>query len=269
MPLAALQRDFHAALIAKPVAVADSETISAVVRQDALGAAHRVSIYRNAVRSNWRGALQAVHPVVQKLVGSAFFNEAADRYAEAHPSTSGDLHDYGSRFGDFLAGYPHARELPYLPDVARLEWALHESFHSRDVEPLALARLGAVAPDEYGNLAFRVAPSVRLIDTAWPIFAIWEANQGEGDLPPDFTLDGGGDWLMVRRDGFAPVVELLDPADYEFLSASLAGETLAQAVERPAIASLDDPGTYLLAALQRFVPAGVLYDFTLADTDAA
>ena len=259
MPLAALQRDFR-------TAIADADpAIEAAVRTDALGAARRVAIYRNAVRSNWRGALQSIYPVVQKLVGPGFFNEAADRYAEAHPSASGDLHDYGARFGDFLAGYAHARELPYLPDVARLEWALHESFHAEDVEPLVLARLAAVAPDDYGNLAFRVAPCARLIDTAWPILAIWEANQGDGDLPLDFQLDGGGDWLLVRREGFEARIELLDHADFEFLSAGLAGETLAEAVERPAIATLDDPGAYLLAALQRFVPAGVLYDFSLRD----
>jgi len=270
MPLAALQRDFRAAIAGAAAGASDgAAAIESAVRPDALGAARRVAIYRNAVRSNWRGALQAVYPVIFKLVGAAFFNEAANRYAESHPSTSGDLHDFGGKFGDFLAAYPHAERLPYLPDMARLEWALHESFHALDVEPVVLARLAAVPPDAYGNLAFRVAPSVKLLDTAWPIFAIWEANQREGDLPPDFELEGGGDWLMVRRDGFDAVVELLDHADFEFLSAGHAGETLAQAVERPGIASLDDPGAYLLAALQRFVPAGVLYDFTLVDTDSA
>lgn len=263
MPLAALQRDFRSAVASGDAA------IEAAVKPDALGRARRVAIYRNAVRANWRGALQAVYPVVLKLVGPAFFNEAANRYATSHPSTSGDLHDFGGHFGAFLASYPYAGDLPYLPDVARLEWAMHEAFHARDVEPLAIARLGDVAPDRYGDLVFRVAPCVRLIDTAWPALAIWEANQRDGDLPPGFELDGGGDWLLVRRDGYDATVEWLDHADFEFLSAVLAGESLAAAVERPAIAALDDPGAYLLGALQRFVPAGVLYDFTLTDTGAA
>ena len=55
----------------------------------------------------------------------AFFGEAARQYIVGHPSLSGDLNDYGGEFAQFLAAYPHAADLPYLPDVARLEWAIN------------------------------------------------------------------------------------------------------------------------------------------------
>jgi hypothetical protein len=260
MKLDALQHSFRSAVTASDTAV------ESAVQPDALGASRRVSVYRNAVQSNWRSALANVYPVVLKLVGKSFFNEAADRYAEAHPSTSGDLHDYGGRFGDFLQTYAHASELKYLPDVARLEWAMHEAFHAEDVKPLQMAKLAAVAPEDYGNLQFAVAPWVRLIDTAWPILAIWEANQGDGDLPDDFDLHAGGDWLMVRRDGFECTIDWLEESDFQLLQACMAGATLAQAMDEPAIVELEDQSAYLLGALQRFVPTGVLYDFTLAES---
>ena len=50
----------------------------------------------------------------------------------AHPSRSGDLNDYGEDFADFLADYPHARELSYLPDVARLEWLVQIVYYAAD-----------------------------------------------------------------------------------------------------------------------------------------
>src|SRR2546423_667622 len=75
-------------------------------------------VYRRNVLANLRGALAATYPVVARLVGSAFFDEAARRYALACPSASGDLNDYGASFADFLERYEQARSLAYLPDVA-------------------------------------------------------------------------------------------------------------------------------------------------------
>ena len=48
-------------------------------------------------------------------------------------------------FGDFLACYPHAREPPYLPDVARLEWAMDEAGRAADAGGTPEAMLDALA----------------------------------------------------------------------------------------------------------------------------
>ena len=79
-----------------------------------------------------------------------FFNAAVDAYVRACPSTSGDLNVYGDAFGEFLAGYPPAADLPYLPDVARLEWAVDEAGRAadRDGSPEGvLAALAGVPPE--------------------------------------------------------------------------------------------------------------------------
>jgi hypothetical protein len=57
-------------------------------------------------------------PVVERLVRARFPPRRSMPYVRAHPSTCGDLNVYGDRFGPFLATYPPALELPYLPDVA-------------------------------------------------------------------------------------------------------------------------------------------------------
>ena len=84
------------------------------------------AVYRASVLSNFRAALAATYPVVRRLVGEAFFDEAARRFALANASRSGDLNEYGTEFPEFLAVYPHAASMAYLPDLARLEWARHE-----------------------------------------------------------------------------------------------------------------------------------------------
>ncbi|HUJ01110.1 MAG TPA: DNA-binding domain-containing protein, partial [Usitatibacter sp.] len=124
--------------------------------------AARIAFYRASVRSQRHGALAATYAVVRRLVGDDFFREMARRYAAAHPSRSGDLRLFGDRFGDFLEQDRDARALACLGDVARLEWARHESFHAAEAPGLDAAALAAVAPERQGEVRLLLHPSVRL-----------------------------------------------------------------------------------------------------------
>ena len=164
-PLAARQRDF----------------LAAVRGERDPGA---LAIYREQALAGWRHALAAAYPVVERLVGPAFFGEAADRHADAHPSASGDLHEYGREFARFLASYPFAASLPYLPDVARLEWAVHEAGFASDAPSFDIAALAAVETARQPELVLAFAPATRLLQSAHPVVALWEANQpGEDGTP--------------------------------------------------------------------------------------
>ena len=91
-----------------------------------------LACYRDQLFAGWHAALADSYPVVARLVGPAYFAEAARAYAGAFPSASGDLPAYGARFAEFLAGYPHADPLPWRPGMARLEWAVHEAGFAAD-----------------------------------------------------------------------------------------------------------------------------------------
>src|SRR5512143_2794599 len=106
-----------------------------------LSGERRLQVYRNNVLLNLTEALKAVYPVTERLVGDGFFRYAAGRYIPQHPSTSGNLHDFGGYFPGFLATFEPAAELAYLPEVARLEWAYHGVFHAADPLPLDLGAL--------------------------------------------------------------------------------------------------------------------------------
>ena len=222
--LAKLQSAFARALVADDLAA-----FAPGVRGDAVRAERHLAIYRNSVFANWTKALAATYPVVERLVGSAFFGEAARQYAIANPSHSGDLNALGGRFAGFLAGYPHAQDLPYLPDVARLEWACHESEMAADGEGLDFAALAQVQPEEQAGIRFRLQPAARIVESAYPILALWEANQEERDGTPD-RLEGPDCVLVWREDGGARL-ELLDGGDAGFLKALARATTLGEALE--------------------------------------
>jgi hypothetical protein len=222
-----------------------------------------IEIYRRNVLSNLHGALASTYPAVRRLVGDPFFREAADRFARAHASTSGDLNLYGAAFAAFLADYPYARELPWLADVARLEWACHESFHAAEAPAFDAAALAAVAEERRAEIRFRIHPAVRLFASAHPVLSIWEANQPERDGTPDVTV--GAQQGIVRREGPVVHVERLAPAEWRFVAALAREATLEEALDD---ADPDPAADFLAPLLARLAAGGVLARFTAPGASA-
>ena len=193
-----------------------------------------LEVYRGNLRANLHDALAQAYPVVRRLVGEAFFREAAGRYAAAHPSTSGDLHAYGARLASFLEGYAPARGLDYLPDVARLEWAVAAAFHAADGEALDYAGLGAIAPADLERVRLCLHPSVRLLASPYPVAAIWEANQPGRDGTPGRAE--GADRAAVYREGFEVRVRPVGESSWRFLQALASGASLGELAQDDEIA---------------------------------
>ena len=205
-----------------------------------------LEVYRRGVRGNQAAALAASYPVVQRLVGEAFFAEAARRYASAHPSSSGDLNEYGGCFAAFLATYPHAATLPYLPDVARLEWACHECEQAPDAAAFDFAALAAVAPDQHAGLRFTLHPSVRLVASAHPVVSIHAANAPGRDGTPDRVH--GAQFALVHRVDAHARVRSCEREHFVLLEALARGDSLGATRAAP-------------DALAGFVASGVISAF--------
>jgi len=250
-----IQRRFARAVIEQdPTALRDH------IVAGPIGAERRLGIYANTVRHNLCEALRAVYPVVERLVGKAFFDGAAGRYIRACPSTSGDIQRFGGSFADFLAQFGPAATLGYLPDVARLEWLMHEVFHAADHAPIALERLGALAEVDATRVRLRLNPACRLLASPFPVLRIWRANQPDAADEAWIDADGGGDRLLVRRSGYAVEVQPIDAGQYAMLDALSEGALLEPAYQQALRA---DPGF----ALADFMQQRIL-DATIADFDA-
>lgn len=215
-------------------------------------------IYRNNVFENLTAALKAVYPVIERLVGEGFFRYAAATYIAQHPPRSGNLHDFGESFAEFLGSFPPARELAYLPDVARLEWAWHQSFHAADSTPLAITALATIPAEQYGNLKITLQPSVRLVSSLYPVGRIWQVNQDGYTGNQGVNLEAGGVKLLVIRRRRVEI-EPLSEGDHALLSCFAAGIPFAQAAESALQAQT---GYDLVAALPRHAATGVLAGFS-------
>jgi hypothetical protein len=189
----------------------------------------RLQIYRHHVFTTLTAALKATFPVVCRLVDARFFAYAADSYIRRYPPGGPCLVEYGATFPAFLAGFPPCRGHAYLPDVARLEWAINVAVHADDNSRLDAARLTEIPQDVIPRLVFRLDPSVSFVASPWPIDRIWQANQDDLDGGGVVDLDGGGVHLEVKRVGGDVAMHAVSGPRYALRQALYEGLPLAQA----------------------------------------
>lgn len=229
-----------------------SPAVEGAVRAGGLAASARIRIYRHAVLEGAAEALRSVYPVVHRLVGDRFFGFVAEGYALAVPSVSGDLEDYGGGLPAYLAGVERAGGLPYLPDVARLEWACHEVLRAPEAAPLEVPPVPAAS---HRGLGLRLHPAARLVSSEYPIVRIWEANRDQSAEPPLVSLGEGPVRAVVVRRGLAVAVRRLGPGEFALLQSLDARRGLVEACGHARDA---DPHLDLVAALQECLTGGLL-----------
>ena len=242
MSLRELQHDLRAALLG-----GEDARARAWVRGDGLEPEARLAICRHHVTTTLTAALRGTFPVVCRLVDERFFAFAADRYIAADPPAGPCLSEYGAGFAGFLAGFPPCAGLPYLPDVARLEWALEQAWHAPDVAPLPMATMATVSPEEASGLAIAFDPSVAYVDSPFAIDRIWRANRPDVVDPEMVDASAGPARLEVRRRGDHAVFAVLDAGVFAFRRALANGADLGHAA-LTALAA--DPCFDLAAALR-------------------
>ena len=191
------------------------------------GRSRRFDLHRNNRASSLIDALLASFPAVRRLVGDDFFRAAARAYVAAEPPRSPVLLRYGGTFGAFLDAFPPAAPVPYLGDVARLEWARQEALHARDAEPVGIGRLAALAPEEAPRARLALHPSLGLLRSRWPAVSLWSASAGEG-AQAEVDMRRAED-ALVLRPRLRVLVRALPPGGFEFLRRLSGGATIARA----------------------------------------
>jgi hypothetical protein len=211
------QTDFAATLLDPARAVP-----AGLVNPDGTPASKRFDVYRNNVAVGLSDALETAFPVVRKLVGEAFFRAMAVVYLRQHPPTTPLMMFYGADMPTFLATFPPVAKLPYLPDVARLELALRQSYHAADAAPVDPALVAGLTEESRLSLA----PAVRIVASDWPIHGIYRANTADVAQPAM-----AAETVLLMRKEFDPQLNLIDSRAAAFLNAVQDNATLGEAIE--------------------------------------
>jgi hypothetical protein len=245
-----LQADF-----ARAVLDAEADVPTPLLRKAAGTPSRRFGVYRNNVYASLIDTLAARFPVTARLVGEAFFRAMARVHVETAPPRSPVLLRYGAGFADFVAGFPPASAVPYLADVARLEWAWHAAYHAADAVPLSLAAL-AEATGDAGCATFTLHPSLHIVRSPYPVVTIWQLAAREGEDEPARLPAEGEDALVVRPE-LDVEVRRLPVGGADFVHALKSGATLLSAADKAIAAA---PGFDLEANLAGLVVSGAIID---------
>ncbi len=205
-------------------------------------------------------ALRAAYPVVEQMLGEESFADVARALWHAQPPVRGDIAQWGGELADFLQASGQLQDEPYVPDVARLEWCLHQASLALDAvaDMATLALLTSHAPEQ---LRVALAPGTAVLRSIWPVASILGAH-----LDGSPTMQEAGAQLRARvaqdalvwRQGMRAQARLAMPGELDYVAVLLQGGTLAQALD--AAADLDF-GQWLPAAVQ----TGLLIAVTALD----
>lgn len=214
----------------------------------------RFAVYRNNVIVGLVDALADSFPVTQALVGEDFFRTMAREFVRRSPPRSPVLAYYGEEFPGHIAGFAPAAGLPYLADVARLEYLRVLAWHAADADVITPARLATVAADADALAASHVAmhPSVFVLRSTHAVVSLWAAHQTDSvakslaDIDPATTENA-----LLCRDGLEVAIYRIDADTAALLEQLLAGSALGPAMDAVAQAALNFDPTAALALLLR------------------
>ncbi len=222
--------------------------------------ARGLRVYRANAHATAARALAAVFPTVAALLGDETFNAVAARHWQLHPPERGDLAQFGADFASALAEDPQLFDVPYLADVARLDWAVHHCAMAADA-PATIAGLALLADTDPAELRLTLWPGLRLLSSAWPVGSIWRAHQPPAEAQSGLTTPDKlvvarqalaaqqAETALIWRSGWRPQVQMLGDDDARFTKALLDGDALAMALD---IAGADfDFERWLLSALRQ------------------
>jgi len=226
LSLPELQACFAATLFGEAAA-----SPTAWIRTAGIAPELRLGIYRNNLEAGFAKALALEFPVIQRLVGEDYFRQLALRFLARHPSRSGDLHHIGAPFAGFLREQFADTSYRYFADVAALEWAWQECLVAEDDEAIDPQALQAVPPHAYAGLRFALRKAARLLDSAFPIVHIWEANQPGATAAEIIDLASGPEFVLAHRVSGDARITRLSAGEFALLSTLAKAEPLEAALD--------------------------------------
>ena len=228
--------------------------------RDGLRFSRGLQVYQANAGALAERALAAAYPVTAQLLGAESFSRLARAMWQQQPPTRGDVATWGSGLAGWMAEVDGLAGEPYLPDVARLEWAVHVAAGAADAEAQAGA-FDRMADTDPAALLLLPRPGTALLQSVHPVASIWLAHQVAAAplQSEDYRFAsvraalarGQAESALVWRQGWQVHVAALDDDDAAFTQALLQGHALGQALSPLS----DRPGfrfeAWLVATLKR------------------
>ena len=192
--------------------------------------AERLAVHIEGYPARVAAALREAFPAVAHILGEGSTASLARRFGPRISASLRNLNDIGAALPEFLESDPLAEDLPFLPDLARLEWAVVSCFHSEVPRPFDPRTGEHWTLDEWEQVRIAFQPGLAVVRSAWPIRELREAKDTDR-AAIDIDLVDRPDRVLVARQGFEVVVQSIDAVECEALVGLRAGRRLGDVAE--------------------------------------
>lgn len=135
-------------------AASDAEALKTLTTDHAMPTRARgLASYQSNAHMLAERVLVAAYPVVTAILSPDSMGQLARALWHRHPPVRGDLARWGADLPGFIAASPQLAELPWLADVARIEWALHAAATAANVADGVADQSGLPASADLASLA--------------------------------------------------------------------------------------------------------------------
>ena len=192
-----------------------------------------LQVYRANGQALAERVLLGAYPVLAQLMGEESFAMLARHFWAAHPPQRGDMACWGDGLADFMDAAPQLKDDPYLGDVARLEWLMHQAASAADVDA-DLASFALLASSDPSLITLTLGSGVALLPSPYPVASIVNAHLlGSPTLAQAGPLlqEGHSEQALVWRHGFKPCTRAVSSAECMLLRQLKAGQPLLNALE--------------------------------------
>jgi len=222
-----MNNEFKAALLSE-----DTRFYSEIKAQSMQEKETRLNVYRNNVVVSLIDALSEIFPVTHSLVGDDFFRAMAKQYLQISPPTSPVISEYGEGFSDFIRQFEAAESLPFLADLAALEYNLLTLTHSEEQATLSHDQISeAFAQSDDPSILYLALPSTtQLLASPFSIGSLYHAHRNDGDLRLNQVAIYESEYLLLAKSHLVAQLHVISYEEASFFKHLMQSKNLEQAL---------------------------------------
>lgn len=227
MSLSIIQKTFSESILT-PNGDIQPELASAFKQYSPDELSARLSIYRNNTYTSLVAALSETFTNIVHTVGEEFFSVLAKEFIQESPPKTASLIQYGDSFPKFIQQHERIQQLPYLSDLAKLDFARNMAYYAEEKPSLTQTDYAALSPEQLINSVVTPNSSVVLLRSPYAIYSIHRFNENGGHSETSYTTPEFG--VTSRTEAGITSHQLTQPF-YDFFDYLTKEATVGEALE--------------------------------------
>ncbi len=196
---------------------------------ETLSERERLEIYRDMYLIRMRDALIDDYPSTLDFLGWDAFEQLVADYVRVYPSRSFTLNHLGDHLPEYVKSASNLERRDVLADLTRLELEITQIFHADESQALSVEAVAAIPPDAWNTARLKPIAALGLLSLRHAVTRYHEAARADSPRP---KIPRKRTYVVVYRKDYSVYHIELSAAEYELLSAVVAGERLGDAVAK-------------------------------------